>query len=116
MSSTTCRVLHKEVLLKLFSSPSRGPCGGVRPSIVNYGRRRRLTLRATHRDVILLGGRGGFLPLGQGGVESVTMMNVDTTRYRFKSCDNGPGGAPISMLSNVGGCTRGTGVGMMRTP
>lgn len=84
ISLTIKHVLHIGFRLKLF----RGPCRNtsVPKMTVHAGRTIRLSHEITSRSVILLGGRGALLPLGLGGVGSLTIVKPGTGRMRFKSC------------------------------
>lgn len=72
-------VLQMGFLIKLFSAPCRASLG--KTSRRMRGRRGRvMTLRTSHRSVMLLGGSGGTLPLSMTSVEGVTIYNPGTSR------------------------------------
>lgn len=75
-------VLEIGFLINLFSAPCRASLGKTSRRI-RGGRGRRITLRTSHRSVMLLGGRGGILPLSPSGVQGVTIYNPGTSR---RSC------------------------------
>lgn len=66
-------------------------------------RRRRLTLRTTHRSLMLLGGRRRALPLS-GSVHSMTIVNPGTSRQRRLVYQCNPTGTRVAAVCrNVGG-------------
>lgn len=95
-------VLHIGFLANLFSAPCRAGLT-LTSGRIGDGTRRRITLRTSHRKLILLGGTGGLLPLSGSRVGHVTMYNPGTSRTSFTLARCNPMTMRMAaMLRNVG--------------